>query len=178
MRIGDYLYFAPGVRFSQLDLSGPGIAEQYEARIRGFYLDPAYELACARHAFASGLLLVACIDALAGLRYKCGMGQRFKQWLKEELAGCFTDDDARESFYEDFRNGLVHEARIKKGGEFSLEQGTTVTACGGSPRINPLHLWKEVSAALSAYVKTLREDEAERTKFVANLRSTFEQELT
>jgi hypothetical protein len=45
MKLGDILYFAPNVKFSDLDLSGVKLPDQFEARIRGFYLGPAKSLA-------------------------------------------------------------------------------------------------------------------------------------
>ncbi len=180
MRIGDFLYFAPGIKFSELDLTGTGIAAQYEARIRGFYLDPAYQLAQLQHVFASGVLLVSCIDALAklryGKRYRNKVGQRFKKWIKEELVS-FKDTEFAHRFYDDFRNGLVHETRIKNGGEFSLEQKCTANVYYFSLRINPLNLYEEVVTALSRYKQQLISDQAFRDEFISNLRVTFEREL-
>jgi hypothetical protein len=176
MRIGDFLYFAPGIKFSELDLSGTGIAAQYEARIQGFYLNPSYSLVLAKHAFASGVLLVSCIDALAKLRYGNGVGERFKKWTREELDS-FKDSEFARLFYDDFRNGLVHETRIKNGGEFSFEQKNTAIVYYFSLRVNPLYLHEEVVKALSRYKQELISDSVLRSKFVSNLRESFEQEL-
>ncbi len=38
----------------------------------------------------------------------------------------FASDELAARFYDDFRNGLVHEAKIKQGGQFSLELQSTV----------------------------------------------------
>jgi hypothetical protein len=35
MREGDDLFFAPGVRFGEVDLVGPGLAQHYRARLHG-----------------------------------------------------------------------------------------------------------------------------------------------
>jgi hypothetical protein len=37
MKIGDHVYFAPGIRFADLDLEGPTLPTQYAARIEGYY---------------------------------------------------------------------------------------------------------------------------------------------
>lgn len=43
MRIADILYFAPGVRFDQVDLNGPAPPNQYRARMTGFYVDLSFD---------------------------------------------------------------------------------------------------------------------------------------
>ena len=176
MRIGDYLYFAPGIKFVELDLTGAKIAEQYETRIKGFYLDPAEQLIDNNHVFASGVLLVSCIDALAKLRYGGRVGERFRKFAKDEMVS-FKDDHIAQLFYNDFRNGLVHETRIKNGGEFSLEQENTAAVYYFSLRVNPFYLHQEVITALSRYKQELIDKESFRNKFVTNLRETFEREL-
>jgi hypothetical protein len=69
MREGDDLFFAPGVRFGDVDLIGPDLAEQYRARINGFYLVPAQLCVERGYAFAASLLLVSTIDLMAGLHH-------------------------------------------------------------------------------------------------------------
>src|SRR6266481_5371770 len=64
-RIADQLYFAPNVRFADLDWTGVRLPTQFHQRMSGFYLKPAIVLAEAEHAFASGVLVVCAIDALA-----------------------------------------------------------------------------------------------------------------
>ncbi len=169
MRIGDLLYFAPGLRFDEVDLDGPGLPNQFKRRMTGFYIEPAEE--CGRHgyAFAAGVLLVSCIDALARLRSGDGVGKRFGKFVAKELRS-FSNDDLAERFYEDFRNGLVHEARLKNGGQFSLETGDTVEQLRGIILVNPYRLAKEVRGALDSYVTLLTSNEAEREKLADALR--------
>lgn len=177
MRIGDFLYFAPGIRFSEVDLSGNRLPRQYEARIAGFYLTPARELGEAGHAFASGLLVVSCVDALSSLIYtSSGVRKRFQKWLVKELQS-FSDEQVARRFYSDFRNGLVHEGRVKNGGEFSLQQETTVLFEYSIMRVNPLCLLKEVDKAFSRFVKLLVEDDNERRSFIDVFKREFTYEL-
>ena len=127
MKIGESLYFAPEIKFSDLDLSGKNLPGQLDSRMRAYYLEPAKALAQNGHAFASGLLLVSCIDALSCLQSKpkASVRRRFCSWIKTGLPS-FGSAAIAERFYCEFRNGLVHEARIKKGGQFSLEQSCTM----------------------------------------------------
>lgn len=176
MIIKNELYFAPGVKFAELDTSGNILPDQFQKRIYGYYLEPARKAAEANDAFASGVLLVSCIDALA--YFQTGsyeVGERFKNWC--QCLPSFNELETRERFYLDFRNGLVHNARIKNGGEFTLESKSTVEVRGQILSINPLHLCKEVSGALDRYVKDLKANRSMRTQFIGMIVSDFSYEL-
>jgi len=160
MRIGDHLYFAPDITFSNVDITGTTLAQQMGDRIRGFYLEPAHVLIENGHAFASGVMLVVAIDALARLETGSqNVGERFRGWCNAHLPSCTASISER--FYDTFRNGLVHEARIKDGGEFTLEADSTFQERGKILSCNPTHLLAEVALALAAYVKTLEAEPAE-----------------
>jgi hypothetical protein len=49
MRIGDFLYFAPDVAFTSLDLSSPTLGEVWEKRVRAYYLVPSSQCIEAGH---------------------------------------------------------------------------------------------------------------------------------
>ena len=168
MKIGDILFFAPGIKFSEVNLNAAEFPGLFGRRISGFYLDPA-DL-CARDGldFASGALLVSCIDALARFRFGGDVGARFRKFLLHEL-GSFAGGDFTERFYDEFRNGLVHEARIKNGGQFSREAPGTVQLIDGLLVVNPARLGAEVRSALGAYVTLLERDRVEREKLASHL---------
>jgi hypothetical protein len=158
MRVGDILYFAPGIRFRDVDVKGALLPDQYRARMMGLYVEPAEACAGNGQAFASGVLLVSCIDALARVRFsEPKVGDRIKRFAREELTS-FASEARATRFYDDFRNGLVHEARIKEGGQFSLEIGSTVEELGGLMLINPARLAAEVRASVDAYADLLNRD--------------------
>jgi hypothetical protein len=162
MRLADILYFAPGIRFADVDLHGAGLADQHRQRILGFYVEPAEHCAGHGQAFAAGVLLVSAIDALARLRFNDPkVGERIKRFASQELAS-FDTPELATRFYEEFRNGLVHEARIKEGGQFSLEIGGTVEDHGGLLLINPARLAAEVRTAVDAYAALVAADAAVR----------------
>jgi hypothetical protein len=162
MRLGDILYFAPGIRFRDVDTKGAGLPDQYRARMIGLYVEPAEACAARGQAFAAGVMLVSCVDALARVRFTdAKVGDRIKRFARTELKS-FHSDALAAPFYENFRNGLVHEARIKEGGQFSLEIGSTVEELGGLMLINPARLAAEVRASIEAYVDLLNRDGAVR----------------
>ena len=156
MRIGDLLYIGPGFRCDQVDLDGPELPMQFQDRMIGFYIEPGEKCARSGYVFAAGVFLVSCIDALARFKFGDGVGGRFRKFLHREL---HFDDSITQRFYDDFRNGLVHEARLKNGGQFSLETKTTVSELNGLLRINPDYLAQEVRAALHSYVTFFSQDD-------------------
>ena len=137
MRINGALLFAPGIRFDQADLQGDALPAQYRQRMAGFYIEPAVVCADHGHAFAAGTLLVACIDGMVCLRYcDAVVRHRFIKLAQEDFRS-FRTAALAARFYEDFRNGLVHEGRVKNGGQFSLEVDETVRELQGLLLINP-----------------------------------------
>ena len=175
MREGDILYFAPVIRFGEVDLNGSRLPNQYHARITGFYVEPAEECAARGQAFASGVLLVSCIDALARVRYGGHTGERFKRFAREELRS--FPPPLADHLYEDFRNGLVHEALVKNGGQFSLDIGSTVEEMAGLMLINHKQLAVEVRASVNEYTDLLNHDDAARRRLSCTLARDFKKEF-
>ena len=175
MNEGDILYFAPRIRFGEVDLNGSGLPNQYHERIIGFYVDPAEECAARGQAFASGVLLVTCIDAPALARYGGPTGERFRRFAREELRSFSRPLEDR--LYEDFRNGLVHEARVKNGGQFSLDIESTVEERAGLMLINPEQLAVEVRDSVEAYKNLLMRDDAARRGLSCTLARDFAKEF-
>lgn len=176
MRLGDILYFAPGIRFDQVDLDGANLPAHFKRRIVGFYLEPAKECARNGFAFASGVLLVSCLDALARLRFCGGVGKRFRKFAISELRS-FSAATLAERFYDEFRNGLVHEARLKNGAQFAREIGATVESRNGILLVNPDRLAVELCAALDSYVKLLTFSARERKKLASTLRQDLAEDF-
>jgi hypothetical protein len=80
-------------------------------------------------------------------------------------------------FYDEFRNGLTHEARIKHAGEFSFDWSQTIRMAGGRLCINPAWLLREVQVALDRQIVRLRQDEAIREQAAERLRALFAKEF-
>lgn len=169
MNIGEILYFAPGLRFDEVDLQGENLPKHFELRIKGFYLQPAEVCVRDEHAFAAGLILISCIDALA--RYRFGNGvEEVENFIATELSGFHRDNGLARRFYIEFRHGLVHEARIKNGGQFSFQRRASVVEESGLLLVNPIHLLNDVESALTVYVRLLESDSQERSKLALRLR--------
>jgi hypothetical protein len=177
MKIDDVLYFAPGLPFSDVDFDGPRLPSQFEARIIGFYLDPADSCIEMKFAFAAGVLLTTCIDALS--RSETGspdVKMRFTSFCRSHLPSLGGETIA-ERFYCEFRNGLVHEARIKKGAQFSFDFDETANQTDGVLIINPAGLTREVREALGAFTQRLKRDPAQLKQFAARLKADHTEEV-
>jgi len=164
MPIQDCLYFAPDIRFSEVDFRSADLPRQFRARLQGFYLRPAYDCAEIGHAFAAGALVLACADALA--RFQTGdepVGRRLRAFARTSLPS-FAAADLADRLYEDFRNGLIHEGRIKSGAQFSLEIAETVLTVDRIMVVNPVRLADEVCGALDRYIDVLHHDDEVRRR--------------
>ncbi|MCM8854641.1 MAG: hypothetical protein LC541_18715 [Candidatus Thiodiazotropha sp.] len=177
MKIGEYLYFAPGLSFVDLDLSATALPGQYIRRIEGFYLEPAEVLAQRGHGFGAGVLLLCAIDALGKVEFPAsGVGERFKQYSRERLAS-FSNADYARQLYEAFRCGVVHEARAKDGAEISLESGNTVEPVPGGIQVNPAGLLLEVRGALHTQMQEIEGDDGRAVAFKDYITEQFSEEL-
>ena len=178
MRVADQLYFAPEITFSELNLSdGDELLDQLQERIEGYYLRPARELVEGEHAFAAGVIIVTCIDALSRFEYgtESETDERFPKWCGAKLPA-FADGFSRR-FYCDFRNGLVHESRVKEGGEFTFGIDKAVVATEDIFAVNPKYLVDEVSTAFDEYIKSLSTDKGGIENLKQIISSDFEYEL-
>ena len=177
MKIGEFLYFAPGLTFADIDFSEEELPAQYCRRIDGYYLEPAEILANAEHGFGAGLLVLCAIDALAKVEYPSfGVGERFKRYCRNRLPS-FSTEGRAEQLYDAFRNGIVHEARAKDGAEISLESGVAAEPAPGGIRVNPVHLLNEVRTALRRQMGEILADGTRMSKFKKYVLKQFSEEL-
>lgn len=178
MNISDILYFAPGIPFKDVDWEGGKLPDQFHARIEGFYLEPAECRIETEHAFAAGLLLVSCVDALARLKYRSNnVGQRFKKYLTKDLKD--FKGALAQRFYDEVGNGLVHEARPKNGAQFTLDSfiNKTLDERGDILLANRKYLIAEVREALRTCIELLKKDEHELRLLSASLMLDLEKDI-
>jgi len=95
------------------------------------------------HDFAAGVLLVSALDALARLLTGIsGVGERFTS-AAEEIG---VDPLSSQQFYDFYRNGLLHEARIKLGACFDQDATGLLQKINREILVNPCVLLKAVRA--------------------------------
>jgi hypothetical protein len=178
MKIGEHLFFAPNVRFADLDVDDPIIVQHFHSRIDGYYLAPARLLA-KHHAFAAVLLLASSIDAIA--RYASQPGEcnrcRYVRWLHTALP-CLSSKLLATRFYEDFRCGLVHEARAKDGCVFTSQIRHPVVVENGVMAVNPELFADEVFQALDTFCKCLKVSAGALAEFQKALKRDFKKEMS
>ena len=184
MRIKDVLYFTPKIKFSALCFENIGsIIEAFRQRVDGFYLNPARYLVEQGEAFACGLICSATIDLIA--RYSLPkvkkVSCRICIWLQDNIPDFNTTESRRtalaERFYDDFRNGLVHEGRIKNLGQFSFDYNGLICMIDGAMIINPKILLQHITYALNIYCDTIKLIDKESQILIKQLKEDFEEEI-
>ena len=167
----DELYYSPSCTFKKLkdmvDNNRSEIIKAFKERVEELYLKPA-ELLIQRakeekenmgFLFSAGLICVSVIDFLG--RFYTGQNcvrNRFIEWILKYMNRSFNSEIS-DKFYEDFRNGLVHECRIKNGGEFSLEIDKPIDVVQMEKYdylvVNPEKLLEEIREAFENYITDL-----------------------
>jgi hypothetical protein len=182
MREGENLYFAPGIRFSDLRMDGREFVDQLVFRVDTFFLNPAQQLCLANSPFAAGVLIVCALDFLAGLSLSADevegtrVGESFRQFAAKYVRS-FSTREIAQRFYFDVRNGLVHQGRIKNGGEFDLRAPDTVALLHKRLVVNPMMLLEEVREALSCVASEVAASDWRRKKLADRLQHQFKYEF-
>jgi len=190
------LYYSPSCKFEDLKKvidngDKDKIIIMFKERVKELYLEPARLLI--EHAkedrnmgfvFSAGLICVSVIDFLGRFYMGCpekDVGSRFICWLLSYMRPPFNGYLAKR-FYEDFRNGLVHECRIKNGGEFSLNKGETIKGEVDDNGVrylvvNPEKLLKKLEDGFKNYLDDLQQDEDMFRQFVECLKKDFKEDF-
>jgi hypothetical protein len=174
MRIEDTIYFSPLFKFKDIDWDNKDqLIEAFNDRVYGFYLTPAESLNSYKNGFAAGLLCVASIDFLG--KISIGRG-RFKEWIEENLKDFKGKRYLSKKFYEDFRNGLVHEGRIKNGSQFTYDI-SGIYCENDVMLINPEKFLNSINISFQNYISDLKMNEDKFEKFKELLKNDFKKEI-
>ncbi|MBK7666663.1 MAG: hypothetical protein IPJ32_04540 [Sphingobacteriaceae bacterium] len=124
MRVGDTIYFAPDLKAVDVDFDNQKqILLGFQRRLVEYYLSPSRILDGHKQAFATGVLLMTTIDAIT--YYSIGGNDRIKDFIRQiEEVSRFDQNEQKKiakGFDDYFRNGLIHEGRIKNCGQFSYD---------------------------------------------------------
>ncbi|MBN1372592.1 MAG: hypothetical protein JW987_11695 [Anaerolineaceae bacterium] len=203
MKIENKIYFAPGIEFKAVDwYDPPGLLNGFVSRVYAYYIDPARNMAkwlpLAENnpsivlgiAFGCGVISCTTIDFLARVELqKDAVRERYIEWLVNWICGMkVPDPDATqrttaERFYDEFRNGLVHEGRVKEAGQFSLDADTFAsvdqifTFVDHAMVVNPFNLLNAIEAALHQYQDKLLNDKSKLEQFAVFLRTVFQADI-
>jgi hypothetical protein len=168
MKIGDILYFSPRYKFLDLKWDNKNILiDAFEDRVKGFYIEPAKKLNEDKKGFATGILCVTTIDFLARIATDTnGVRKRIVEWLETNVKEFSENDPDNQKqtlanrFYEEFRNGLVHEGRIKNAGQFSYDFEKLVNVMNGVMVVNPRCLINVIETSFKNYVDKIKKEES------------------
>lgn len=180
MRVDDIIYFAPGLKVIDFDITNKEqVLEGFKNRINSYYLSPAAKLNALEDAFASRVILMTAIDAIT--YYSIGGNNRIKDFMTQCPLIENFDDAAKKkivnAFDNYFRNGLVHEGRIKNGCQFSYQYGFTYFD-NTFLVINPNILYETVEDYFNAYLISLDKDKCVYDKFYQKFFRQFNPEIT
>ncbi len=182
MRIGKKLHFSPNYTFLDLNLDeSQKLIDAFKDRVTGFYICPAELLNRDKRGFATGILCITTIDYLS--KFKFNGSKRMIKWLKKYIDR-FKNLDPNNSnrtyadrFFNDFRNGLIHEGRIKNAGQFSYDCQEIAKVEEGVMEVNPAKLLSFVKSYFNNYLIELKEDDQVFHIFKEILRNDFAKEI-
>ncbi|GBD98831.1 hypothetical protein BMS3Abin07_00858 [bacterium BMS3Abin07] len=185
MRIGDILYFSPKYTFSALQWDNKDcLIAAFRDRVEGFYLNPAEELNHRKYTFASGVMCVTTIDFLARIETCMNNARnRNEKWLKDNIEEFKGRDPSKHSqslasrFYDEFRNGLVHEGRIKNAGQFSYNFGELVKVEESAMIVNPGFLLKAIKGSFERFIDKVKSDDSAFRSLKCALLRDFRKEV-
>jgi len=158
--------------------------DAFKSRIEDFYIKPATQLVESNNFFAAGVLSVCTIDLIA--RYELAsdkVGERFVSWTNKYIKEFNLKDSNNpgktfsDRFYSDFRNGLVHEGRIKGGSQFSDFFPDLITLEGKIMVINVRLLIDSISKSFDCFIKQISENTERYTLFKDTLLNDFKIDL-
>jgi len=180
MKIEEELYFSPNFKYIDLNWDDrDNLIRAFRDRVEGYYLEPAKCLNHCKYSFAAGAICLITIDFLA--RIETGLdkvGKRFRDWVKLYFKDFNDEDISLNNFasrlYEEFRNGLVHEGRIKEASQFSYDFSKLVIIEGLIMIINPKYLFKEIIRSFKKYISKLKTEKSEFDIFKKNLKEDFQ----
>jgi hypothetical protein len=179
MRIQDILYYAPGVKMELLlAFTSQQIIDVYKKRIDGYYLEPADILNREKKPFGAGDLCFDAIDAIARYQLKSKkVGYRFKKWISRLPDFNRLSWDELERVYDDFRNGVTHEARVKNGGQFTYGITKAVDIVDGVVLVNPKLLLEQVSGEFNKEIREIKNNEREAQRISEWIKEDLKEDL-
>jgi hypothetical protein len=203
MKVDNKIYFAPGLEFRSVDWDDHhALVEHFKARVYAYYIIPAQRMSewlqnadddpsiLLGIAFGSGVICCTTIDFLARIEFNTNaVGNRYTVWLKKYVSE--MDDPNPDNhqqtkayrFYDEFRNGLVHEGRIKNAGQFSLDPYTfdpssqIFVFVDGAMVVHPFNLLSTIETGLHQFCNELHGEPAKLTAFALNLRDIFQTDI-
>lgn len=182
MRVEDIIYFSPNHKTPDLDLNdGNKLMEAFIDRVEGFYLRPAEKLTDEFDAFAKGVLILTAIDFIGEFFIRTESANRIKAFCSElpSIKKLDNKESKRQVkiINDDYRNGLIHEGRIKNLGQFVDVVKDLFISGEGNSMINPTIMVNETRLTFYKYVAEIKESKEKMYHFKNKCKQHFEKEI-
>lgn len=183
MRVEDILHFSPKYKTPYLDLdNGEELINAFIDRVEEFYLKPAEKLNNEFEAFAKGVLILTAIDFIGEFFIRTESSNRIKKFCSELPSIKRLKNEALEKsqvkiINDDYRNGLIHEGRIKNMGQFFYATEDLISVGEGVSMINPSTLLRETRIVFYKYVEKVSNSKDELYQFKTKFKHHFENEI-
>lgn len=182
MRVEDILYFSPNHKTPYLDLDdGVILLQAFVERVEEFYLKPAEKLNNEFEAFSKGVLILTAIDFIGDYFIRTGNSDRIMKFCsglnsikKLDKANVIS---VTKIINNDYRNGLIHEGRIKNMGQFFYGINELIVVGNNNTMINPTVLLNETRERFYEYVDKIENSKEEMFNFKNRFKQRFEDEI-
>jgi len=171
MDINNEIHFSPSILSSDLErICDDELLAGYKDRLMEWYISAAELLNSTGHGFGAGVILLTLIDCLAKVFVDENslVGTRFKQFVEFHMN---LPRPLANILYDNFRNGLVHEGRIKGNFSFSYRIGSICCKYGSTTAINPEILCKSLKSVTEELFAQITPDK--RTEIIARIKIEF-----
>lgn len=182
MKIGKRLHFSQNYSYLKVNWDEREcLIKAFKDRVETFYIQPAELLSKNELGFAVGILCITTIDFLS--KFKFDDGKRLVKWIKEYIDDFNqpNPDNSNQTyadrFYDEFRDGLIHEGRIKNAGQFSYECQEIVKVKEGVMEVNPKKLLSVIKNFFSNFITQIKEDDEKFLQFENSLKNDFAKEI-
>ncbi|CAM1369459.1 hypothetical protein [Tenacibaculum xiamenense] len=182
MRVEDILYFSPNYKTPYLDLeNGEILLKAFVERVEEFYFKPAQKLNNEFEAFSKGVLILTAIDFIGDYFIRTGNSDRIKKFCSglKSIKKLSKNEiiSITKIINDDYRNGLIHEGRIKNMGQFFYGVNQLIVIGDKNTMINPNILLDETRERFYEYVQKIQNSKEEMFRFREKFKQRFENEI-
>lgn len=182
MRVGDHVYFAPGILLKDLDLLDKDfLISAFEKRMNSYFLEAMRLLNEQKNAYGAAIIEFSMIDALA--KYTSTVMESkdrkaIREMTKILQANFAINAKLAKRACNEFRNGLLHENHIKDKGQLCYETSKSFELEEkGCLIVNPQKLEDELKTFFQLYIEKLQTDEEVYSLFLRHIKNDFENEI-
>jgi hypothetical protein len=187
MRFEDEIYFSKNYQWSSIDFDDKiGLLNKFTDRIQTLYLDQITYLNkddSYYNSFAVGVLLFATIDFVGGyLTSKNGFNNKLLEFLKSNESFNTASKDTQivisKKITESFRNGIIHNGRVKESCQFDYDFENTLFVFHDEILIiNTKFLESLVEDVLKNYIDRVKTENEEMNNFINRFKNDFSDEI-